>query len=79
MSRRCRSIAGRGIIRPACKRAIRVMEADAMDFSLLFTGIHGYYARQGYATLPRKRLRGTLRAGLDAASLDGCTVRSMTS
>lgn len=41
--------------------AIAVMEADAMDFSLLFTGIQDYYARFGYAILPRTQLYGTIR------------------
>ncbi len=43
-------------------RAIAVMEADAMDFSLLFTGINPYYERHGYAEWPRERLRGSIRS-----------------
>ena len=47
----------------AClKAAIAVMEADAIDFSLLFTGINTYYARHGFATLPWPRLRGVIGA-----------------
>ena len=55
---------GKGLNSACLRSAIAVMEADALDFSLLFTGISGYYARQGFANLPRARLRGTLRAGL---------------
>lgn len=42
------------------KRAISVMEADAMDFSLLFTGINDYYKRFGYEELPRRRVEVTV-------------------
>ncbi len=52
---------GKGLNSACLRAAIAVMEADAMDFSLLFTGINGYYAREGYATLPRARARGVLR------------------
>ena len=52
---------GQGYNTECLKRAITVMEADAMDFSLLFTGINDYYARLGYATWPRKGLLGTVR------------------
>jgi predicted N-acetyltransferase YhbS len=54
---------GRGLNRACLRAAIGVMEADAMDFALLFTGINGYYAKEGFATVPRTRLRCTLRAG----------------
>lgn len=33
-----------------------------MDFSLLFTGIHDYYARQGFETVSQARLSGVIRA-----------------
>jgi GNAT superfamily N-acetyltransferase len=52
---------GKGYNSACLQRAIAVMEADAMDFSLLFTGINAYYERQGYAILPRERLRGVIR------------------
>jgi hypothetical protein len=38
------------------------MEADAMDFSLLFTGINGYYARLGYSDLAAAFFSGRIRA-----------------
>src|SRR5579862_21490 len=43
---------GRGYNMQCLKRAIEIMEADAMDFSLLGTGINDYYARQGFVTWP---------------------------
>ncbi|HLK61295.1 MAG TPA: GNAT family N-acetyltransferase [Chthonomonadaceae bacterium] len=53
---------GQGYNTECLKRAIAVMEADAMDFSLLFTGIQDYYARLGYEVLPRRQISGTIRA-----------------
>ena len=44
---------GKGYSTACLKQTIAVMEGDAMDFSLLFTGINGYYERQGY--ISRKR------------------------
>lgn len=52
---------GKGYNSECMRRAIRVMEADAMDFSLLFTGITDYYARLGYSTLTRMGLSGSIR------------------
>jgi GNAT superfamily N-acetyltransferase len=52
---------GKGYNTACLERAIAVMEADAMDFSLLGTGIHGYYARLGYDRLPIMQREGTLR------------------
>lgn len=52
---------GRGYNTQCLRSAIAVMEADAMDFSLLFTGIHDYYARQGFETLEKLWLSGTVR------------------
>jgi GNAT superfamily N-acetyltransferase/L-amino acid N-acyltransferase YncA len=69
---------GKGYNTACLQSAIRVMEADAMDFSLLFTGIRDYYTRQGYAALPQKRLRGTLRDGWISRP-SRLRVRSMTS
>ncbi|HLV81142.1 MAG TPA: GNAT family N-acetyltransferase [Chthonomonadaceae bacterium] len=54
---------GHGYNTACLERAIGVMEADAMDFSLLGTGINGYYARLGFSTLPWPRLEGTVRPG----------------
>jgi hypothetical protein len=52
---------GRGYNTRCLQSAVAVMEADAMDFSLLFTGINDYYSRQGYDTLPRHWTSGTVR------------------
>jgi len=52
---------GNGYNQELLKRAIAVMEADAMDFSMLGTGINAYYAKLGFATLPRPVWEGTLR------------------
>ncbi len=43
------------------RHAIAVMEADAMDFSLLWTGINAFYARVGFATMPTRTLYGPVR------------------
>lgn len=53
---------GKGYNTACLQRAVAIMEADAMDFSLLFTGINGYYARQGFATLPLPWLEGRIRS-----------------
>jgi L-amino acid N-acyltransferase YncA len=45
-----------------------------MDFSLLFTGINDYYARVGYATVPRENRSGPLRPDF-APSSSGWRVR----
>jgi ribosomal protein S18 acetylase RimI-like enzyme len=57
---------GHGYNTRCLQSAIEVMEADAMDFSLLFTGIHGYYAREGFVTLPASGGYGTIRANFVA-------------
>lgn len=44
----------RGLNSTLMRRAIAVMEADAMDFSLLFTGINSYYEGFGYSNLTRR-------------------------
>lgn len=49
---------GRGYSTACLQQAVRVMEADAMDFSLLFTGIHGFYAREGFVSWTRPRRTG---------------------
>lgn len=53
---------GEGFSTACVRRAIAVMEGDAMDFSLLFTGINPFYAREGFVDWPRERQRGTIRA-----------------
>ena len=53
---------GNGYNTLCLQRAIQVMEADAFDFSLLFTGIHNYYAQQGYDSLQRSTRFGKLFA-----------------
>ncbi len=52
---------GKGYNTECLKKAIEVMEADAMDFSLLFTGINPYYARLGYCDLPATFFAGKIR------------------
>lgn len=54
----------RGYNAQCLNAAIRIMEADAMDFSLLFTGIHDYYRRFGFASLPLHELTGSLKPAL---------------
>ena len=51
---------GKGFNTQCLSSAISVMEADAMDFSLLFTGIHGYYGRLGFARLSAQYLEAPL-------------------
>ncbi len=53
---------GRGYNTQCLQSAIAIMEADAMDFSLLFTGIHEYYARHGFETLEQAWLSGVIRS-----------------
>lgn len=52
---------GRGFNSACLKSAVGIMEADAMDFSLLFTGINDYYRRFGFSTLPMRRRDGAIR------------------
>ena len=52
---------GKGYNQELLRRAIEVMEADAMDFSMLGTGINDYYAKLGFSTLPRPTWEGTIR------------------
>lgn len=65
---------GRGYSTACLRRAIEVMGADAMDFSLLFTGIPAHYARLGYAPLEQSFPYGTLFD--DGPALSGaCLIR----
>ena len=52
---------GQGYNRQCVEKAIAIMEGDALDFSLLFTGVPDYYAKRGYARLPRPDWTGTIR------------------
>lgn len=52
---------GHGFNTACLKSAISVMEADAMDFSLLFTGIQPYYERQGFGVIDKRWVSGTIR------------------
>ena len=54
----------RGLNTRCLQSAVAVMEADAMDFSLLFTGIIPYYERLGYASLTRESFEGAIRPDL---------------
>ena len=65
---------GHGYNTRCLQSAIVVMEADAMDFSLLFTGINGYYARYGFETLRFPWLSGTV-SPLSKSLLMPCHVR----
>ncbi|MCS6775240.1 MAG: GNAT family N-acetyltransferase [Chloroherpetonaceae bacterium] len=54
---------GRGYSTECLRRAITIMEADAMDFSLLFLhnpGMHDHCAPPGYVTLPLPVLEAAL-------------------
>ena len=53
---------GRGFNTRCLKSAIEVMEADAMDFALLFTGINAYYRKFGFVDLPRLRTAVRIRS-----------------
>ncbi len=44
--------------------AITVMENDRFDFSMLFTGIHGFYARLGWENLPVQVMSAQIRPEL---------------
>jgi predicted N-acetyltransferase YhbS len=52
---------GHGYNTACLQQAVAVMEADAMDLSLLFTGIHSHYERVGWERVPGESLTGTLR------------------
>ena len=52
---------GDGYAQQCLRQAIQVMEADAMDISVLFTGTHGFYAKCGYELVEGSRLEGELR------------------
>lgn len=56
---------GKGYNTQCVKQAVQIMEADAMDFSLLGTGINAYYERVGYATWPTFCGSGVIRVDFD--------------
>lgn len=53
---------GNGYNTECLRRAVNIMEADAMDFSLLGTGINAFYERVGFATMPHDSLYGPIHA-----------------
>ncbi len=55
---------GNGYNSDCLRSALSVMEADALDFSLLFTGIPDYYRKFGFAPLLLRSLLGTLLPNL---------------
>jgi hypothetical protein len=57
---------GRGYNAGCLKNAIEVMEADAMDFSLLFTGLNEYYRKFGYVDIKRSRATVHVRSDYEA-------------
>ena len=69
---------GRGYNTRCLQGAIATMEADAMDFSLLFTGIDDYYRRQGYETLSVPRVYGIIRSDIVSSVNDRYAVRKAT-
>jgi predicted acetyltransferase len=66
---------GKGYNSACLEKAVAVMEADAMDFSLLFTGINAYYARLGYSNISTNLMSGRIRAGF-SPSQSSYTFRS---
>jgi predicted acetyltransferase len=52
---------GEGFASTCLKQAIEVMEADAMDLSLLFTGSPDFYIKCGYEPVSGTKLVGELR------------------
>lgn len=52
---------GRGLNTQLLKDIIRVMKREGMDFSVLFTGIHDFYARLGWRSVPIKYYAGDFR------------------
>lgn len=65
---------GRGLNTQLLKDIIRVMKREGMDFSVLFTGIHDFYARLGWRSVPIKYYAGDFRAN-QAPVTSGYTVR----
>ncbi len=68
---------GKGYNQELLKRAIEVMEADAMDFSMLGTGINTYYAKLGYSTLECPVLEGDIKTQIAPSNSD-YTIREAT-
>lgn len=55
---------GNGYNTACLKQVLKVMEADAFDFSTLGTGIPAYYERLGYATLTMPRIKADIPKSL---------------
>lgn len=66
---------GRGYATACLQQAVAVMEADALDFSLLFTGIPGFYRALGWETVPMPFLAGEIPDG----TADGLAPRPASS
>ena len=64
----------RGYSTQCLRQAIQVMEADAMDFSLLFTGTHPLYEGVGWDRAPDQHCVGTLKTNA-TASFSNISVR----
>jgi predicted acetyltransferase len=52
---------GRGYSSLVLKDCVEVMDQEEMDFSVLYTGIHGFYHRIGWRVLPIPFLAGKLK------------------
>lgn len=66
---------GRGYSSRLLEDAARVMLECGMDHSVLFTGIHSFYEKLGWRTVPAKMLAGRLKDDLSEAHDDGCSIR----
>ena len=56
--------------------AIAVMENEGFDFSMLFTGIYGFYARLGWEILPVQVMSAEIRAELPSPK-QTCRIRPL--
>lgn len=52
---------GKGYSSEILKDCVKVMDDEEMDFSLLYTGIHGFYHRIGWRVLPIPYISGHLK------------------
>jgi predicted acetyltransferase len=52
---------GKGYSSEVLRDCVKVMDEEEMDFSLLYTGIHGFYHRIGWRLLPIPFLSGKLK------------------
>lgn len=70
------SYRSRGYSTQLLRDAIAVMEQDGFDFSMLFTGIHPFYARLGWECLPVLTLSAQIRDELPEDS-SPCRIRPL--